>query len=151
MELRVQLEKWAAQAESADMESAADMDVAVRLLNHGIEALDQLEASKQRELELLAVIENLKDVLSDLRDVQNGSPLPKYDADWEDAMRRTDEALAGIEPSQALREHEAKALEEAADYLDNHCCATGHITSDSTLNELRRMAEERRKPQGCSL
>lgn len=104
----------------------------------------QLKAAKQRELELMAVIENTRMALSDGHELN----MSNYSEDevidlnyaWTNAFLEIDK-----DPSQALREHEAKALEEAADYLDNHCCATGHITSDSTLNELRRMAEERRK------
>lgn len=48
-------------------------------------------------------------------------------------------------------QHAAKVLEDAADYLDNNVCKTGHVTSDSTLQELRRMAAELRatnKEQG---
>jgi len=42
MELRQQLEKWQRQAADADEGSAVDMDVAKRLLKHGIEALDEI-------------------------------------------------------------------------------------------------------------
>lgn len=43
MELIQQLEKWKAQVALAKKDSSADMDVAKRLLNHGIEALGEIE------------------------------------------------------------------------------------------------------------
>lgn len=43
MELIQQLEKWKAQTARAKKDSSADMDVAKRLLNHGIEALGEIE------------------------------------------------------------------------------------------------------------
>lgn len=42
MEPRPQLEKWAAQAAQAGEGATADIDVAKRLLKHGLEALDEI-------------------------------------------------------------------------------------------------------------
>jgi len=46
MELRQQLEKWQEQAAKADEGSVADWDVTIRLLKHGIEALDEIARLK---------------------------------------------------------------------------------------------------------
>jgi hypothetical protein len=43
MELRQQLEKWSEQVSDVGTDAAADMDVAKRLLKHGIEALNEIE------------------------------------------------------------------------------------------------------------
>jgi len=43
-------------------------------------------------------IAKLREVLSDLMDVQNGSPLPKYTEDWEEATAAADEILSEAEP-----------------------------------------------------
>jgi len=47
MELRQQLEKWQGQAADANEGAAADMDVAKRLLKHGIEALDEIDLMRE--------------------------------------------------------------------------------------------------------
>lgn len=46
MELRQQIEKWEQERKDAHPESRADMDVAKRLLAHGIEALDRIAQLK---------------------------------------------------------------------------------------------------------
>lgn len=74
----------------------------------------QLEAAKQRELELLAVIE-------------------KY------AVAITGERIT---PSQALREHDAKVLEEVISEWEKPYTLTD---GSRFIDRLRRMAEERRK------
>jgi len=43
MELRQQLEKWQLQVAEADEGAVADMDVANRLLKHGLDALDEID------------------------------------------------------------------------------------------------------------
>lgn len=90
------------------------------------ESFKQLEAAKQRELELLAVIERIKTFS---KEESNGTGT-LYSWQLDD--------LLNIEPSQALREHEAKVLEEAADWFEDR-------EIPAAPEALRRMAEERRK------
>ena len=47
MEPRQQLEAWSKQAADAGKEAKADFDVALRLLKHGIETLDEIERLRE--------------------------------------------------------------------------------------------------------
>ena len=90
----------------------------------------ELEA---RELELLAVIEQMREALSDYICHHT------FDGKYLDAAQK---ALA-LTPESALKEHDARVLEGAADKCKLfHDVAFGRWMEA----ELRRMAEERRKP-----
>lgn len=54
MEPRAQLERWREQVEAASEDAVADMDVAKRLLKHGIEALDKIAALERAAGEVVA-------------------------------------------------------------------------------------------------
>lgn len=56
MEPIQQLKKWKEQVAEADADAAADMDVAKRLLDHGIEALDKLDKLKAENSKLARVL-----------------------------------------------------------------------------------------------
>lgn len=56
MEPIQQLKKWKEQVAMADADAAADMDVAKRLLDHGIEALDKLDRLKAENAKLARVL-----------------------------------------------------------------------------------------------
>ena len=56
MEHRNQLAKWKEQVAAADEDSAADMGVAKRLLDHGIEALEKIELLKAENAKLARVL-----------------------------------------------------------------------------------------------
>jgi hypothetical protein len=50
------------------------------------------------ETRLRAQVAGLREALSALYAVQNGSPLPSYEKDWTEAMRLSDKALATVQP-----------------------------------------------------
>ena len=102
------------------------------------------ETHSERELELLAVIEQMREGLDDAS---------KYLSYYYDEQTRSHvnekvrKALA-LTPESALKEDRAKVLEEAADEFDG---ITNNWLSKispqrAISDELRRMAEERRKP-----
>ena len=55
--------------------------------------LAERKDSKQQLADARAEVERLRDVLERLRSVQNGCPLPKYEAEWSKAM---DDATAAL-------------------------------------------------------
>lgn len=57
-----------------------------------VDFIARLEAAESRNAELA-------DVLQSLVDLQNGCPLPKYEADWNRTMERAKVLLAAKEPS----------------------------------------------------
>ena len=106
----------------------------------------QLEAAKQRELELLAVIERMKAAYDKATKVSN------FDS-WDDFVAASNELseVFNIEPSQALREHEAELFEKFGNGVletVNHSDVDNHDFEDgkeAVAREALRMAEERRK------
>lgn len=103
----------------------------------------ELEAANQRELELMAVIERMKAASKFVHeDLVIRAKLAE-----DDSLNISQSALDGliesiaIEPYQALREHEAEVLEEAAEVFE----VIGHSQFKTPAEELQRMAEERRK------
>ncbi len=59
MELRQQLEKWREQVAVSGKDAVADMDVAKRLLKHGIEALAEIERLREALKIASAAVEDL--------------------------------------------------------------------------------------------
>jgi hypothetical protein len=60
MELRQQLEKWSEQVTMIRADAVADMDVAKRLLKHGIESLDVIENLRNSLRETLEICRQLE-------------------------------------------------------------------------------------------
>jgi hypothetical protein len=109
-----QITRWAWKAAKAD--SAQEIE---RLKAQA--ALDEsLIAESTRTIqELQAHIEELRHALQLLRDSQNGCPLPKYENDWNEAMRLADEALAST-PQQSLQNVIDETIERCAKVCDTY-------------------------------
>ena len=126
-------QEYIVQLESVSCTEAELSTECERLLFENSRMNKTIESANQRELELLAVIESIKDVI--------------YKAEIHSGMLRIREAL-NIKPSEALREHEAKVIEQAIYELDDLFTAYPSEHDESIKvcqNVLRRMAEERRK------
>lgn len=59
--------------------------------------LAKLESTRMELITLTAERDRLKEALSLLYDHQNGCPLPKYETQWNEAMRLADTALRGTQ------------------------------------------------------
>lgn len=103
--------------------------------------------TSERELELLAVIEQKDAALTAIADPNSNHPIFFREGRVSGmSMERMYEEIAqealALTPESALKEYAAKVLEEAA----NHPSFRTTIEAGRLADELRRMAEERRKP-----
>lgn len=89
-------------------------------------AWQMLDAERRHNLELLASIEKLRLVIQST--IDNG---------WMYSEKLLRDALHEAEPSQALREYEAKVLEEAVKECEEWADATGVLTDRSAAMEQR--------------
>lgn len=104
----------------------------------------QLEAAKQENLELLAVIEQAKQLFAEINHtIFTMPPIRIGDSTIVDEVDVF--LIDNSGPAQVLREHEAKLLEEAADVAKDLSERTEVFECAEIERRLRRMAEERRK------
>lgn len=63
------------------------------MIETALELKQQLTSALSRE-------KALREALEDLRDVQNGPPLIRWEKEWNEAMEKTRQALYGKEPTE---------------------------------------------------
>jgi len=93
MESRQQIERWLEQASEASDGAKADMDVAKRLITHGLEALDEID-------ELHDLLDRMEDILRRTAIALRG-PEPELTRwSWHDLPERAAAAIAAIDVMQ---------------------------------------------------